>query len=142
MGVTNVQLSDQILMCNGAPLDPAKDLAAYALPVSPTVLSLSTLAPPLCESECWVGHHLQGTDASGTKDVFLYNKSHLRLHGEPAPVETARPLAVDGETCQTACPWAKGPTGSPMLSLARCVQSRHLQWMRRCRMHWTTPAAL
>ena len=44
-------------------------------------------------------HHFQGTDASGTKDVFLYNKSHLRLHGEPAPVEIAKPLAADGETC-------------------------------------------
>ena len=69
----------------------------------------------------------QGTDASGTKDVFLYNKSHLRLHGEPAPVEIARPLAVDGETCQTACPYSKSPTRLPMLSRARCVQSRPLQ---------------
>ena len=89
MGVTNVQLSDQILMCNGAPLDPAKDLAAYALPVSPTVLSLSTLAPPLCESECWVaplaGHGCQ------------WHKRRLPVQQEPSAVTWG---ASSGGNCQ------------------------------------------
>lgn len=39
---------------------------------------------------------LQETDGSKTKDVFLYNKCHLRIGGEPPPVEVAKPLEVEG----------------------------------------------
>ena len=40
---------------------------------------------------------VQETDGSKTKDVFLYNKSHLRIGGELPPAELAKPLEAEGE---------------------------------------------
>ncbi|KAK9820447.1 hypothetical protein WJX72_010464 [[Myrmecia] bisecta] len=48
---TGIPVSEQIVMCNGTPLDPTKPLAAYNLP---------------------------GYADSKPQDVFLYNKNHLR----------------------------------------------------------------
>lgn len=39
---------------------------------------------------------LQAASESGAKDVFLFDKSHLRPNGRTAPEEQPKPLEVEG----------------------------------------------
>ncbi|KAI8470000.1 MAG: hypothetical protein J3K34DRAFT_521683 [Monoraphidium minutum] len=66
---TGVAVADQILMCRGARLDPAKPLAAYKLPVA-------------------------NPAAAEDHPVFLYHKAFLRPGARPPPLEPVPQLAV------------------------------------------------
>ncbi|WIA42046.1 hypothetical protein OEZ86_009334 [Tetradesmus obliquus] len=66
---TSIAVSDQIVMCHGARLDPAKPLSAYKLPV----------ADPA---------------AAEDQPVFLYHKAYLRPGAAPPPAEPLPMLEV------------------------------------------------
>jgi hypothetical protein len=55
VSVTGISVSDQIVMCQGARLDPAKPLAAYRLPVVRMPLLLM-LMPHACYSSVQAIH--------------------------------------------------------------------------------------
>ena len=50
-GLTGIAVGDQILMCEGVPLDPAKPLSAYKLP---SVRVLGTVVPCTLTPTQWL----------------------------------------------------------------------------------------
>ena len=53
-GLTGIAVGDQILMCEGVPLDPAKPLAAYKLPSVRGHATVSCSASPRSPTHhCW-----------------------------------------------------------------------------------------
>ena len=96
--LTGISAKEQILMSEGVPLDASKPLASYQLPMvsiahacwicqdDGCLAGIAVDCPPLLQDQ-----------QNKTRDVFLYNKAHLRSNAVMPPPESLPPAPDPGE---------------------------------------------
>ncbi|KIY92250.1 hypothetical protein MNEG_15712 [Monoraphidium neglectum] len=161
---TGVAVGDQILMCHGARLDPAKPLSAYKLPVRrvrlgarqqrPAHSAVGAPSPPetLISSargaRFLASTHYMQLDPAAAEDqpVFLYHKAFLRPGAKPPPPEPVPQIAV--QVPQLAPVTLRHPLEAAHSPLVRAlpeyerqfeqqlVEARAYWETSRQRMHW------